>query len=60
MVPPVVSVYNVTIDANAVKAISKRAELAHEAKRSDRALYDAANPGFVNFIMYVIGKTWYK
>ena len=43
VVPPVVSVYNVTINANTRKTIVKRAELAHEAKLSNRVLYDAAN-----------------
>ena len=40
--------------------IAKRAELAHEAKRSDRALYNAADTGCVNFIMSVVDKIWYK
>ena len=38
VVPSVVSVYDVTINTNSGKRIIKRAELAHEAKRSDRAL----------------------
>ena len=60
VVHSVVSVYNVTIDANAEKMIAKRTELAHEAKRSDRALYDASDTGCVNFTMSVIDETWYK
>ena len=60
VVPSVVSVYNVTIDANAEKTIIKRAELAHEAKRSDRSLYDAVDTVCVKFIMSVVNETWYK
>ena len=60
MVPSVVSVYDVTINTNSGKRIIKRAELAHEAKRSDRALYDAAKTGCVNFIMSIVYKKWYK
>ena len=37
-----------------------RAELAHETKRSDRALYDASGTGCVNFIISVVDETWYK
>ena len=40
--------------------IVKRAELAHEAKKPDRALYDAADTGCVNFIMSVVDKIWHK
>ena len=35
-------------------------EVAHEAKRSYRALYNAADTDCVNFIMSVIDETWYK
>ena len=59
MVPPEVSVYNVTIDAKAGKKVVKRAELEHASKRSNRALYDAAETGCVNFIMSAVDKTWY-
>ena len=38
VVPPVVSVYDATIDANAETTVVKRAELVHEAKRSDQAI----------------------
>ena len=60
VVPSVFSVYDFTIDANAGKTIAKRAELAHEAKRSNRALYDAAYTGCVNFVMFVVNETWYR
>ena len=40
--------------------IVKRAELAHEAQKPDRALYDAADTGCVNFIISVVDETWYK
>ena len=60
VVPSVVSVYDVTIDANAEKTIVKRAELAHESKCSDRVIYDTADTGCINFIMSVVNKIWYK
>ena len=60
MVPSVVSVYDVTINTNMEKKIVKRAELAHEAKLSNRAVYDAADTGCVNFIISVVDETWYK
>ena len=60
VVPSVVSIYDVTIDANAKITIVKRSKMAHEAKRSDRALYDAAATGCVKVIMSVVDKTWYK
>ena len=60
VVPSVVNVYDINIDDNAGKTIIMRAERAHEAKRSDRALCDASNTGCVNFIMSVVNETWYK
>ena len=60
MVPAVFTVYDTTIKILAAKTVVKRAELAHKVKRSDRALYDAAETGCVNFIMSVVDETWYK
>ena len=60
VVPAVVTVYSTTINIMAVKTVVKRAELAHEAKQSDRALYEAANTGCVHFIMSVLDEIWYK
>ena len=60
VVPPEVSVYDVTIGAKAEKTVVNRAEMTHEPKLSDRALYNVANTGCVNFIMSVVDKTWYK
>ena len=60
VVPPEVSVYDVTIGAKAEKTVVNRAEMTHEPKLSDRALYNVANTGCVNFIMSVVDETWYK
>ena len=48
LVPSVVTVYNTTINIAAAKTVVKRAELAHKAKRSHHALYNAANTGCIN------------
>ena len=60
MVPAVPTVYDTTLDITATKTLVKRVELAHEDKQSDRALYNVANTGCVNFIMSVVDETWYK
>ena len=60
VVPSFVTVCNTTIGITAAKTVVKRAELAHEAKKYDHALYNAAKIGCVNFIMSVVDKTWYK
>ena len=60
VVPEVVTVYDIAIDVMTAKTLVKRAELAHEAKQSNRAIYDAADTSCVHFIMSVVDKTWYK
>ena len=60
LIPPVITLYDETIEKDATRAKVHQAEGKHEAKRNDRALYRMANTSCNNFIMEVVDKTWYK
>ena len=60
LIPPVIALYDDTIDKDATGTEVHRAEGKHEAKRNDRALYETADTSCKNFIMEVLDETWYK
>ena len=59
-VSPLVSLYDTSIATHATRTEVYRAEVANDSKRNDRALYDMANMGCANFILYVVEETWFK
>ena len=60
LIPPVISLYEDTIDKDATRTEVHWAKVKHEAKRNDRSLYETANTSCKNFIMEVVNETWYK
>ena len=60
LIPPVIVLYNDTIDKYVTRTEVHRAEEKHEAWRNDRQLYETADNTCRNFIMAVVDKTWYK
>ena len=59
-IPPVIALYDDTIDKESIRTEVHRAEGKHEARRNDRQLYKTASNACRNFIMAVVDKTWYK
>ena len=60
LIPPVIALYDDTINKDATRTEFHQAEGKHEARRNDRQLYKTANNASRNFIMVVVDKTWYK
>ena len=60
LIPPVIALYNDTIDKDVTRTELHQSEGEHEAKRNDRALYKTVYMSCKNFIMEVVDKTWYK
>ena len=60
LIPPVIALYDDTIDKGVTKTEVHQAEGKHEAKRNDRALYETADTSCKNFIMEVVDETCYK
>ena len=60
LIPPVIALYDNTIEKDATRTEFHRAKGKHEAKRNDRALYEMANTSCKNFILEVVNDTWYK
>ena len=59
LIPPVIVLYDDTIDKEATRTEVHRAEGKNEARRNDRQLYKTADNACINFIMAVFDKTWY-
>ena len=59
-IPPVIALYDDSIDRYETRTEVHQAENKHKAKRNDRALYKTADTACKNFIMGVVDKTWYK
>ena len=57
-IPPVIALYDNTIDINATRTEVHRSEGKHKANRNDRALYETADKECKNFIMEVVDKNW--
>ena len=51
LIPPVIALYDNTIDKNATRNEVHRAEGKHEYKRNNRALYKTTDTSCKNFIM---------
>ena len=51
LIPPVIAIYDNTIDKDATRTEVHRAEGKHEAKQNDRAIYKMADTSCNNFIM---------
>ena len=60
LIPPVIVLYDDTIDKDSTRIEVHRAEGKHEARRNDHQLYETADNACRNFIMTVVDKTWYK
>ena len=60
LIPPVIALYDDTIDKDATRTEVRRAEEKNEANKNDRALYETANTSCKNFIMEFVDETWYK
>ena len=60
LIPPVIALYDDSIDKDATRTEVHRAEGKHKAQRNDRQLYKTANSACRNFIMATVDKTWCK
>ena len=60
LIPPVIALYDDTIDEDSTRTEVHRAEVKHEAQRNDRQIYETADNSCRNFIMDVVDETWYK
>ena len=60
LIPPVIALYDETIERYATRIKLHRAEGKHEARRNDRQLYETADNACRSFIMAVFDETWYK
>ena len=60
LIPPVIALYNETIDKDATRLEINRAEDKHEARQNDRQLHKTADSACRSFIMAVVEEMWYK
>ena len=60
LIPPVIALYDDTIDKDATRTKVNQAEGKHKAQRNDRQLYETADNDWQSFIMAFVDKTWYK
>lgn len=60
VVPPKVGVYDKSLADGTVGVAKSRAEATHEAKRTDRATFDAAVRGARKFIIDKVEDTWIR
>ena len=60
IIPPIIALYDDTIDKDATKTEVHRVEGNHKAQRNERQLYKKANNACQSFIMAFVEKTWYK
>ena len=60
LIPPVIELYDDTIEKNTTRTEVHRAKGKHEAKKNYRALYETSDTLCKNFIMEVVDETWYK
>ena len=60
LIPPVINLYNETIEEDSTIIEIHRAEVKHEARRNNRQLYKTNYNACRNFIMAVADETWYK
>ena len=60
LIPPIITLYDETIDKDATGTEVHRAEGNHEARRNDCHIYDMADNACQKFIMAVVDVTCYK
>ena len=60
LIPPIIALYDETIDKDATRTEVHRAEGNHKARRNDRQLYETDGNSCQIFIMEVVYETWYK
>ena len=60
LIPPIIALYDETIDKDATRTELHRAEGNNEAQRNDCQLYKTADNSCQRFIMAVVNETWYK
>ena len=60
LIPPVITLYDNTIDKDSTGTEVHPAKGKHESKLNDRQLYETDNNSCKNFIMEVVDKTWHK
>ena len=58
--PPVITLYDDTIDKDATRLEINISEGKHEAQRNDRQLYETADNACQSLIMAVVDDAWYK
>ena len=58
--PPVIALYDDTIDKDSTRLEINCAEGKHKARQNDRQLYKTADNACRSFIMAVMDETWYK
>ena len=60
LIPPVITLYDETIEKDATRIEVHQAEGKHEARRNDRQIFKTADNACRSIIMAVVGETWYK
>ena len=60
LTPPVITLYDDTINKDPTRIEVHREDGKHKSQRNDRQLYEKADNACQNFIMDVVDKTWYK
>ena len=60
LIPPIIALYDDTIDKDATRTEVHRTEGKHKSKQNDRQLYETSDNACNNFIMEVVDETWYK
>ena len=60
LIPPVIALYDETIEKDVTRIELHRAEGKHEAQINDRQIYETADNACQSFIMAVVDETWYK
>ena len=59
-IPPVIALYDETIEKDATRIEVHRAEGKHKARRNNRQLYETADNACRSFIIAVVDEMWYK
>ena len=59
-IPPVIALYNDTINRDATRTEVHQVDGKHKSNRNNRSLYKTAYKAYKNFIMEVVDETWYK
>ena len=60
LIPPVIALYDGTINKDATRTEVRQVEGKHEAEINDCQIYETANNACWSFIMAVVDTTWYK